>query len=109
MSLNKVSMSLFPISNFDCQFVLLNPVARTPITESSLVIPNPFQSTIGNRQCHHSYRSATNGSTLVARRAGIKQATRATETNNRATQPNVNGSVGVTPYRRLVSNRVIAH
>src|SRR2546430_5404690 len=44
MSLNKVSMSLFPI--FDCQFVLLIPVARAPITESSLVMRNPFS--IGN-------------------------------------------------------------
>src|SRR2546422_6512603 len=36
---------------FDCQFVLLIPVARAPITESSLVMmPNPFQSAVGNRQ-----------------------------------------------------------
>src|SRR2546428_320288 len=48
MSLNSVSMSLFPIS--DCQFVLLIPVARAPITESSLVMPNPLQSAIGNRK-----------------------------------------------------------
>src|SRR6185312_14013541 len=45
----------------------------------------------------HSYLSATSGSTLVARRAGIKQATRATTAKRTMTDNSVKGSPGLTP------------
>lgn len=45
----------------------------------------------------HSARSATIGSTFVARDAGIQQATSATTASSMAIEANVSGSVGVTP------------
>src|SRR5437588_3186311 len=54
----------------------------------------------------HSYRSATIGSTLVARRAGTKQAARATPVSNSAIRPNVIGSVALTPNSRCAIKRV---
>src|SRR5262245_64897626 len=49
---------------------------------------------------------ATIGSTFVARRAGIQQASRATNASNNAIATNVNGSVAPTPNNRLAINRV---
>jgi hypothetical protein len=45
----------------------------------------------------YSYRSATNGSTLVALRAGMYEATSAAIINTEVTATNVKGSVGETP------------
>ncbi len=45
----------------------------------------------------YSYRSATMGSTRVARRAGMEQAASATTSNRTATLKNVSQSSGVTP------------
>ena len=45
----------------------------------------------------HSARSATSGSTLVARRAGIQHATIVTETSTTAIAMKVIGSVALTP------------
>src|SRR5262245_6836818 len=56
----------------------------------------------------HSHRSATSGSTFVARRAGTKQASRATNANSNAITVNVSGSVGLTLYSSVFINRVNA-
>ena len=45
----------------------------------------------------HSYRSATRGSTLVARRAGSREAATATNARSPRTQDKVAGSPGLTP------------
>ena len=45
----------------------------------------------------YSYRSASIGSTLVALRAGRKQASSATARTTRTTSAKTNGSVGLTP------------
>src|SRR5262247_511554 len=58
---------------------------------------------------HHSHRNATIGSTFVARRAGIQQASSATSASSKATPTNVNGSVGLTPNNKLVIKRVKAN
>src|ERR1051326_7114628 len=50
---------------------------------------------------NYSYRSATIGSTFVARRAGTKQATSATIVSSAAVTPNVSGSLGCTPKSML--------
>ena len=44
----------------------------------------------------YSHRSATKGSTLVARRAGIKQAASATKSKSDVTPASVIGSLGFT-------------
>jgi hypothetical protein len=49
----------------------------------------------------HSCRNATIGSIFIARRAGKQQAATATAISNNDTTIKVNGSVGVTPNRRL--------
>src|SRR5262249_7741289 len=56
----------------------------------------------------HSHRSATSGSTFVARRAGIQQATSATRTSDTAVAPNVEGSVALTPNSSVDIKRVNA-
>jgi len=45
---------------------------------------------------YYSCRSAMSGSTFVARRAGIQQASKATAHNNAVTTTNVTGSVALT-------------
>src|SRR5215510_6324371 len=63
---------------------------------------------------HHSWRSDTIGSTFAARRAGMKQASSDTMINNNAIEPNVSGSVALTPFNigigkiELVKTRVSA-
>jgi hypothetical protein len=59
-----------------------------------------------NRTCevsqpHYSQRSATNGSTVVARRAGTNAASVATDPNISDTVMKVNGSNGVSPNSML--------
>ena len=54
----------------------------------------------------YSYLSAIIGSTLVARRAGTRQATSATLLNKIAVAANVSGSVAVIPYRKLANSLV---
>jgi hypothetical protein len=46
---------------------------------------------------NHSHRKATSGSTFVARRAGIQQASSATRSNSSAIAANVSGSVALVP------------
>src|SRR5262249_50265947 len=56
----------------------------------------------------YALRSATIGSTVVARRAGTRHATAATRPSISATARNVGGSVGETSYRRLAQSRETA-
>src|SRR5271165_3294130 len=49
----------------------------------------------------HSYRKASAGSTLVARRAGAQQAARAAANSTAGTQAKVSGSAGFTWKSRL--------
>jgi hypothetical protein len=56
----------------------------------------------------HSYLSATSGSTLVARRAGIQQANNATMASSNATAQSVVGSFGPTSKSRVFITRVTA-
>src|SRR6185369_10105238 len=57
----------------------------------------------------YSYRSATSGSTFVARSAGTRHAMKATANNNTATTPNVIGSLAVTWNRNAAITRVNAY
>src|SRR5262245_63353059 len=57
----------------------------------------------------HSLRSETSGSTLVARRAGIQQATSDTSNNTAAMPANVSGSVGRTPNNKVSIHRSEEH
>jgi hypothetical protein len=69
--------------------------------------PNEIrQSAIGNWQSFHSYLSAFNGSTLDARRAGMKQAKSATSKSNIETPKKVIGSLAPTPINKLDNTRV---
>src|SRR5258708_38726078 len=54
----------------------------------------------------YSYLSATIGSTLVARRAGIEHANRATPVSTIGTITNVNGSAAFTPKSNELISRV---
>src|SRR5262249_2700489 len=74
--------------------------ARLHIEARSL----PLAVLIRNPQSSHSHRSATIGSTFVARRAGSQQANNATSSNTKAITPKVNGSVG-----RTLNNKVSIH
>src|SRR5262245_8002084 len=56
----------------------------------------------------HSTRSATSGSTFVARRAGIQQATIATASINSAAESNETGSVGVSLKSSVEARRATA-
>src|ERR1043166_2614976 len=60
-------------------------------------------------KCRYSYLNATNGSTLVARRAGTRQATKATTASSVVTPANVSGSWAVTPKSKLCIKRVKAN
>src|SRR6185503_14250410 len=55
-----------------------------------------------------SYRSASIGSTFVARRAGTKLAARATPVSNTETATKVSGSVALTPNNNVDITRVTA-
>src|SRR5262245_19144122 len=57
----------------------------------------------------YSHLSATIGSTFVARRAGIQQASSATTVSSSAITMNVNGSVALTPNSNVFINRVSAY
>src|SRR5262245_53363192 len=62
-----------------------------------------------NSPCHqknHSCRSATNGSTFVARCAGIQHANNATVISSNTTPRNVSGSVALTLKSSFVIRRV---
>src|SRR5262249_35204457 len=58
---------------------------------------------------NHSYRMAASGSTFVARRAGIQQASKPTPANSGGAAMNVSGSVSLTPNNKLAINRVSAN
>src|SRR4029450_5419497 len=68
--------------------------------------PNPRPRTLDPKTRIYSYLSATIGSTFAARRAGTKQAARATPANTTETATNVIGSVAVTLTSRLDIKRV---
>jgi hypothetical protein len=55
---------------------------------------------------HHSYLSAISGSTFVARRAGMKQANNARTIKTTEEIPKVIRSLGATPNKRLLIERV---
>jgi exosortase K len=56
----------------------------------------------------YSCRRATIGSTFAARRAGSQLANTVTSSSNKDTPMNADGSVAVTPYSKLETNRVTA-
>src|SRR5581483_11289171 len=60
------------------------------------------------RRAAHSIRSATIGSTVVARRAGTHAANAAVATSTSATAPSVIGSVGWIPNSIVEMNRAVA-
>ena len=64
-----------------------------------------FLPTAAAARSSYSVLSATMGSTLVARRAGITQAINATTVKRIETATNVNASVGDTPYSSDASTR----
>src|SRR5215468_513932 len=55
---------------------------------------------------NYSHRRAAIGSTFVARRAGIQQASKATTVSSDEIETKVSGSVALTPNSRLFINRV---
>src|SRR5262245_10509591 len=57
----------------------------------------------------HSCRNAIIGFTLVARRAGIQHASNATSASSSAIEPNVNGSLALTPNNKDFIKRVSAN
>src|ERR1700733_9942870 len=57
---------------------------------------------------HYSYRRQRIGSTLAARRAGIRQAVTVINSSSASTAANVSGSSALTPYSHDVSTRVSA-
>ena len=57
----------------------------------------------------YSYLSASSGSTFVARRAGIQQATKATTISSSESPTNVSGSVALTPNSKPFISRVRAN
>jgi hypothetical protein len=83
-------------------------------TVSAFSTPSPQAKALGEREVDvqrpsYSYLNATNGSTFVARRAGIKLASSATTNNNTETAIKVILSVGVTPNSNDSMNRVNAN
>src|SRR6185369_17433737 len=68
-----------------------------------------LKSAIGNWQYFYSYRSAFNGSTRVARRAGTKHAIKTTRNNPTDTATNVTASVAVTSKSNVEINLVNAN
>ena len=56
----------------------------------------------------YSWRKDVIGSTFVTRRAGIKQASKATTSSNNVTAANVTASVAFTPKSKLFISRVSA-
>ena len=56
----------------------------------------------------YSYRSATMGSTLAARRAGMAQASTATSTRTSVTHTKCVPVVGLTPYRKPARTAALA-
>jgi hypothetical protein len=57
----------------------------------------------------HSHLKTKIGSTFVERCAGIQHANNATPESNKVTVINVNGSVALTSYRKLLTQRVTAN
>jgi hypothetical protein len=70
---------------------------------------SPVNNVRSNRQIRYSSRSATTGSTLVVRHAGITVAVNATATNSTGTTPNVAASVVLTANSKLAITRVNAN
>jgi hypothetical protein len=64
---------------------------------TSVTISSNPQSAIRNPQSNHSLLSVAIGSTFVALRAGIEQASSATKLSNSVIAANVSGSVALTP------------
>jgi hypothetical protein len=60
------------------------------------------------QKVNQSCRNAVSGSTFVARRAGIQQASSATLISNKVMTAKVSGSVALTPNNRLFITRVNA-
>src|SRR5438093_13507183 len=74
---------------------------------SSLLVPD-YESHFEETDRTYSYLSATTGSTLVARRAGMQHAKSATAVSNSVIRMKVSGSVALTPNSRLFINCVSA-
>src|SRR5262245_18229117 len=101
MSLLKVTTAALPLSLALVVFSVTIQAAINSMSvnrllfftrESFLLLPDLL--------AHHSQRSATSGSTFVARRAGIQHANSDTQASDNEIRVNVSGSVAVTPYRR---------
>src|SRR5262249_26783608 len=76
--------------NFTCTRLKLS---KTSQSLSSIL---DYENHFGGTGRSHSCRKAVSGSTFVARRAGAKQASRATPTSSRGMETNVAGSVALT-------------
>src|SRR6266404_7071711 len=99
-----------PRRSFKLTWVLRQPTCglrscfNTPVVAGSARAANSEPRT---RNCRcYSYRSATIGSTFIARRAGTKLAARATPVSTTAIRANVMGSVALTSKSRLDIRRV---
>src|SRR5207244_3413223 len=79
----------------------LSVVSRRALFGGRIIRISDSGSRLRDSECvsHHSYLSASIGSTFDARRAGSQQASRAIATQSNATAINVAGSVGATPKR----------
>src|SRR5215510_13587776 len=92
-----------------CDFATLRETRlRGPVSRKGAKSQRAFPEHSNANGCTgaHSYLKASIGSTLVALRAGAKQATRATSVSSAAIVTNVNGSLAVTPNSRLAISRV---
>src|SRR4030088_1570534 len=107
MSLNNVSIGFFPGSwslVFGVLFYQKLPHYVAPRRQLHTQSPKTK-----DPRPLHSYLNATNGSTFVARRAGMKQANNATTIKPMETVANVARSVGLTVNNKVVINRVSAN
>src|SRR5215831_6421006 len=88
--------------NFTCTKLKLSKTSRS----SSSILDCEIH--FGGTGRSYSCRSATIGSTFVARRAGTKQAAIVTLTSSNAITASVSGSVALTPNNQLFRTRVTA-
>jgi hypothetical protein len=83
-----------PNKSANSLFISLSSISDTLVSIQAQLIPSRL---IACGHAAHSQRSATSGSTFVARRAGIQQASNATKVSSSGITMNVSGSVGVIP------------
>src|SRR4051812_13649030 len=79
-------------------------IGDSGLQDSGLAIHDSGSAIRDQRFCEsrYSYRSATRGSTLLARRAGSQTAISATSVSTSGTPANTSGSLAVTPNKKDV-------